>query len=403
MRGPYLVRTAEMSNDEPSASDRNRTLRLTGDTEKATPIEVFAPPKVTRLVWNGHRIETTRTGSGSLRATLRGPKPVTLPRLTHWTYRAGAPEIRPGFDDSGWQRADRKHTNNPFWDGKLPILNGDAYGFHHGDVWYRGHFTASGHEKGIVLTAKTGTHGVFSAWLNGHYLGSSPGGARYFNVDPSDLQAGRENVVSVLVENMGHTMATHKKGYKMRRGLIDASFIGSSAAIAWRLQGNRDGETPIDAVRGPFNNGGLYGERMGWSLPGFPDRHWQNVSLPNHVSKPGVGWYRTTFKLHVPVHQDAPIGLKISDKAFRHYRALIFINGWQFGRYINRLGPQHVFALPPGIVHPHGKNTIAIASWGTEHYGGLGKVSLVQLGNYRSALRVRPVSAPGYDRKKYRK
>jgi beta-galactosidase len=403
VRGPYLVRTAEISHDETTASDKNRTLRLTGDTEKTTPIEVFASPKVTRLAWNGQRIKTTRTGSGSLSATLQGPKPVTLPRLAHWTYQAGAPEIQPGFDDSGWQRANRKHTTNPFWNGKLPILNGDVYGFHHGNVWYRGHFTASGHEKGIILSATTGKHGVFTAWLNGHYLGSSPGGSRYFNVDPSYLQAGKENVVSVLVGDMGHNLDYHPQSdaYKEPRGLTSASLIGSSAAIAWRIQGNRGGETPIDAVRGPFNNGGLYGERMGWSLPGFPEHGWQSITLPHHVSKPGVGWYRTTFRLNIPANQDVPIGLKISDNSSRHYRALIFINGWQFGRYINHLGPQHVFVLPPGILHSHGQNTIAIASWSTEHAGGLGEVSLVKLGNYRSALRVRPVHAPGYDRKKY--
>jgi beta-galactosidase len=155
-------------------------------------------------------------------------------------------------------------------------------------------------------------------------------------------------------------------------------------------------------VRGPFNNGGLYGERMGWPLPGFPADGWQNVTLPKHISKPGVDWYRTTFRLHIPANQDAPIGLKISDKASRHYRALIFINGWQFGRYINHLGPQHVFVLPAGILNPKGENTLTIASWSTEHNGGLGRVSLVKLGNYRSALRVQMVNSPAYNRKKYR-
>ena len=30
--------------------------------------------------------------------------------------------------------------------------------------------------------------------------------------------------------------------------------------------------TCIDTVRGPLSTGGLYGERAGWSLPGYPDR-----------------------------------------------------------------------------------------------------------------------------------
>jgi beta-galactosidase len=145
-----------------------------------------------------------------------------------------------------------------------------------------------------------------------------------------------------------------------------------------------------------MNDGGLYGERVGWSLPGFPDADWATASLPRNQPAPGVDWYRTTFALDIPAGQDVPIGLKIEGDRSRHYRALIFVNGWQVGRYINETGPQHVFDLPAGLLHPHGKNTIAIADWNTGTRGGLGKVSLVMLGNYRSALRVHPVPAPGY-------
>lgn len=108
-------------------------------------------------------------------------------------------------------------------------------------------------------------------------------------------------------------------------------------------------------------------------------------------------WYRTTFTLHLPKDQDVPIALKIKDSPKKHYRALIFINGWQFGRYVNDLGPQHRFVLPPGILNPDGKNTIAISSWSTGHNGGLGKVSLVELGNYKTSLRVHMVRSPGCD------
>lgn len=34
-------------------------------------------------------------------------------------------------------------------------------------------------------------------------------------------------------------------------------------------QGNAGGSANIDPVRGPMNEGGLYGERQGWHLPGF--------------------------------------------------------------------------------------------------------------------------------------
>lgn len=402
--GPYLVRTAAVSSGQ---SPANAIVSLMGDTDKPSTIEVFGCPRGGRVTWNGTDVAVTRTASGSLIGQLAGPKPVTMPRLTDWRYETGGPEIPAGFDDSAWTRADHRSTNNPFLHDTELVLDADDYGFHHGDVWYRGHFTATGKEKGILLTAGTGANGIFTAWLNGHYLGRGASGrytddSQYLNVDSSDLKVGQDNVVSVLVDNMGHEENDDSNNaYKEPRGMISASFVGSDAPLNWRIQGNRGGETPIDAVRGPYNNGGLFGERLGWSLPGYPDGGWKDVTLPNRVDQPGVGWYRTTFTLQLPADQDVPIALEISDDPARHYRALIFINGWQFGRYINALGPQHVFVLPPGILNPHGTNTIAIAAWSTEYSGGLGKVRLVELGNYRTSMRLQLVSSPAYDREKY--
>jgi beta-galactosidase len=91
-----------------------------------------------------------------------------------------------------------------------------------------------------------------------------------------------------------------------------------------------------------------------------------------------------------------PLALKIDDDPNRHYRALIFVNGWQFGRYLNDTGPQHVFPVPPGVIDPHGDNTIAIAVWNTQDDGGLGHVSLIAQGNLRSPLVVPQNVAPGY-------
>ena len=57
--------------------------------------------------------------------------------------------------------------------------------------------------------------------------------------------------------------------------------------ITWRLQGVRGGEDEIDPVRGPLSTGGLYGERAGWSLPGYPDGGWKSVTLPTSVNAAG--------------------------------------------------------------------------------------------------------------------
>lgn len=157
----------------------------------------------------------------------------------------------------------------------------------------------------------------------------------------------------------------------------------------------------MDPVRGPMNIGGLYGERHGWFLSGYPDQSWSRVSLPHQWSAAGlpagIGWYRTEFHLHLPAHSDVPLGLRITDDPARHYRALIFLNGWMLGIYGNDLGPQHIFSLPAGILNPNGTNTLAIAVWGEDSSSaGLGEVNLYQYGAYEGGVPVAPVNAPGW-------
>jgi len=382
LRGPYLARAAEHRND---------TLALTGDTDHAGDIEVFTAAGTRTVTWNGKPVGTTATASGSLLGHLDGPAPVTLPALNDWHIADGAPEIAARFDDRAWQATDRTSTPNDYWDRKLPILDSDDYGFHHGHVWYRGHFTATGKENAIQLSANLGVHlgnhGIFTAWINGHFLGNNPSGSQQFPIDPNWLKKGGDNVVSVLVENTGHLQEEHNGAFREPRGLLSARLEGSDAAIHWKIQGNVGGEDLPDTMRGPFNIGGLYGERNGWHLPGFNDSGWAKATLPRATDKPGMDWYRTSFSLDIPDGQDVPLAIRIHDAAPHHYRAIIFINGWQIGRYISDVGPQTDFELPPGLLNKHGENTIAIASWSTAQDGGLGEVSLVMQGNYTTGLK----------------
>lgn len=389
VRGGYLLRTATSDGDR---------VALTGDTDKATDIELFASSATRGFSWNGSTVETHATASGSLLGHVDGPAPVTLPTLTTWRVTNGVPEIAADFDDSAWQATDRTSSPNPYWEHKLPILDSDDYGFHHGNVWYRGHFRATGGETAIRLSASLGVHlgnhGIFTAWLNGHFLGNNPSGAQQFAIDPTWLRKDRDNVIAVLVDNQGHLQEEHSGTFREPRGLNSATFAGPSNEIHWKIQGNLGGENLPDMARGPFNAGGLYGERMGWHRPGFADSGWKTVTLPSSTDQPGLDWYRTTFHLDLPADQDVPIALRIHDVAPHHYRAIVFINGWQIGRYISDVGPQTDFELPAGLLNAHGKNTIAIAAWSTAHDGGLGDVSLVMQGNVRTTLQPRAVKAP---------
>jgi beta-galactosidase GanA len=247
-------------------------------------------------------------------------------------------------------------------------------------------------------------------WLNGRFLGSvSPVGSRTasqrtFTFPPGALRIGADNVLSVLVENMGHNEDYRRNDtHKEARGLTGAVLLdGGSGEVTWRLQGARGGEELFDKARGQMNNGGLYGERAGWSLPRFPDHDWATVSLPNPDQRPGVSWYRTTARLDLPRGQDTSVGLRIDDPTRRAHRAQIFVNGWLMGRYISNVGPQKSFPIPTGILNPNGVNTIALAVWNADaSTGGLGRVSLESYGTYLSPLRTSMVNSPAYARGRY--
>jgi len=389
-RGAYLIRDARI---------RHHRLELRGDTSAATTLEVYAPAGVRELTWNDRRLHgdgATDPVSGPLTTELAGPEPVSLPALT-WRYRFDAPEIDPAFDDFGWKLASHSISLADGASGSSPVLGGDEYEFHYGHLWYRGHVTALGGETSLVLSGSTGNNaGQFAAWLNGSYLGTG-NGTTTFPLAAGALLVGQDNVVSVLIADMGHDEGNGK----VQRGLVNARLNGSTAMIAWRVQGARGGEQPIDLARGPMNTGGLHGERAGWSLPGFPDRGWTSVALPFADPRPGVAWYRSHFDLDLPRDHDVPIVLRFPEHSSRAYRAQIYLNGWNLGLFINNIGPQHDFALPAGLLRAHGDNTLALAVWSNDAAGGLGPVSLAAVGAYRGGVPVAPVRAPSFEARRY--
>ncbi|MEU1933348.1 beta-galactosidase [Streptomyces coeruleorubidus] len=386
VRGPSLVRTAELADG---------TLKLTGDSTKAAKIEAIADAK--KVTWNGREVAATQA-----------PRPVQLPALTTWKYKEEAPESAPGFDDSTWTTADRLTANNPELAGSLPVLAMDEYGFHHGNVWYRGRFKTTGAATALALDAKTGNTGQYAVWLNGRYLGSSGNGAHTFDIPAGTLKSagdGGDNVLSVLVENAGHNEEWGHDYSKEPRGLLSAEVIGGASTLTWKIQGSRGGEDPVDTARGPYNNGGLYGERAGWSLSGYPDGSWKSTSLSGQTGKtgPGVRWYRTSARLDLPQGQDNAVALDLAEGegGSTGYRAQIFVNGWLIGRYLPDTGPQTRFVIPKGILREQGTNTIALAVWSTKAGAGPGSAKLVGLGASAGGIKVGTVAAPSYNATTY--
>jgi hypothetical protein len=378
VRGPELVRTAAV---------HGVNLFLTGDTSGPADLQVWAPAGIEHLKWNGVHVAVDGSiadGSLTARDRLPGPVAVTLPDLTGpgatWKTQYASPESLPAFDDSDWQIADRTSTNSttPPPAGHV-VLTADDYGYHQGDVWYRAHYTGASPAT-VTLRYGGGGAGMLQAWLDGVYLGqdvlatgqSSPAttGTVEFGV-PQSLRTSGGHVLAVMVRNDGHNEDggvndAHKEG----RGLIsmamaDAAGDPVTPQVSWRIQGNKGGEQPVDTARGIMNASGSYGDRHGWYLPEYPMSGWQTATVPAAAGVPGTSWYATDFRLHLPRADDASIGLTIGDSSVRqssaNYRALIYLNGWNVGQYIADVGPQHTFALPTGVLDPHGRNTIALA------------------------------------------
>jgi beta-galactosidase GanA len=399
-RGPELVRTA---------STTGSVLALTGDTSTSSGLEIWAPPGVQAVTWNDQPVSTQVTASGSLAAVqqLPGPAAVSLPDLSasNWKYSAESPEASPSFNDSTWQNATKTSTNSTTKPpAGAPVLTMDDYGFHTGDVWYRGRFTGS--TGTVSIDYGGGAAGLAQVWLDGTYLGqhvlptgvSSPAttGTATFTV-PSALQKTGQHVLAVMVRNDGHNEdGGVNDAQKEGRGLISATLGSGAGAVAWKIQGATGTEDP---VRGPLNNGGLYGELNGWYLPGYADSQWQNATLPAASDPAGTSWYRTTFQLNVPQADDASLGITIGDpstpRGSGDYRALLFVNGWNMGQYIADVGPQHTFVVPNGVLNPNGANTIAIAVTSNGGAGnGLERVSLTNLGTVRGGVPVQLDRSP---------
>ncbi|WUR15026.1 beta-galactosidase [[Empedobacter] haloabium] len=379
--GPVLALTPALVRGATVADGR---LDLTGDTTAASPLELWAPD-VERAAFNGATLALTPQPDGSLRAApLAGPAAVRLPDLMaqRWLRRMDSPESRPGFDDSGWARADTRASAAQTWttpERGQPTLAMSDYGFHHGDVWYRGRVTVTDpHTNQLELFYGAGGAGMLQVWVDGRFVGQHElDTGRQFpeTTDSARFSLGTlargEHVIAVMVRNNSHNWdLMADDAHREARGLIAASLTARggrrfAVPIAWRLQGNLGGEAIADPVRGPMNNGGLYGERAGWHLPGAMADGWRASAPTAPPPAPGTYWLRTTFELDLPRGHDVQLGLAFGDTARprseRENRALLFVNGWNMGQFIAHVGPQRTFVIPPGILNPNGVNTLALA------------------------------------------
>ncbi|KKK16977.1 hypothetical protein P175DRAFT_0529889 [Aspergillus ochraceoroseus IBT 24754] len=383
--GPYLVRSARVSRS---------TLTLRGDSKDDTTLEVFAPRTVKKVTWNGRKVKASETPYGSLKIHLAAPPSIKLPTITGWKTADSLPERFPSYDDAGpaWVEANHTTTLNPNKPATLPVLYADEYGFHNGIRLWRGYF--NGTASGVYLNVQGGNAFGWSAYLNGHFLGSYLGSASMNQANGTltfpngSLSTNDTNILLIIHDDTGHDETT---GVLNPRGILEARLLptsntsGTPEFTAWRVAGAAGGESNLDPVRSAYNEDGLYAERMGWHLPGFDDSKWAQASSASSSSSSSssisftgatVKFFRTVLpSLSIPTGLDVSISFVFSTatnasaSASNAFRAQLFVNGYQYGRFNPYIGNQVIYPVPPGILDYRGDNTIGVAVWAQTEAG----------------------------------
>ena len=158
---------------------------------------------------------------------------------------------------------------------------------------------------------------------------------------PMELQPGKPYVLTVLIDHMGldENWPANDQTMKDPRGILDYDLSGrDKSTVSWKMTGNLGGEQYYDLSRGPLNEGAMFAERQGYHLPGAPQFQWEERSpISDGIAGVGVGFFATSFDLRLPVGYDLPISIVFSNSTKMgsplKFRAQIYVNGWQFGKY----------------------------------------------------------------------
>ncbi|KAF9451828.1 glycoside hydrolase family 35 protein [Macrolepiota fuliginosa MF-IS2] len=380
--GPYLVRNASLDST-------GQQLALAGDLKEGVRLTVIGPRTVRQVTWNGNRVapDTSIIAPSTVGGTFVGQlglhndiTGIKIPKLTGWKFQDTLPEVNDAnFDDSSWTLANKTTTNIPlkpyYGDGR--ILYGCDYGFCEGVVLWRGHFQSTGQEKSMNLSINGGEAFAASVWLNNVFLNTSFGNSTHARnireetddkfIIPVDALRSGDNIVTVAQDNMGLNETTNldPNSSKSPRGIRGFKLEGGTFGD-WKVQGKVGGYLGfLDKTRGILNEGGLFGERKGWHLPGFSTAGWQKRDLSQGLpgQKAGIGFFITTFNLNIPRDVDAMLSFNFEEPLGQPYRAYMFVNGWMMGKRIANLGPQAKFPVHEGILNYRGSNTVAVALW----------------------------------------
>lgn len=389
-------------------------LHLTADFNATTPIEVIgAPSKAKNLVINGKKaqVKVDKNGIWSSSVSYNAPK-IQLPTLKNlkWKSIDTLPEIQDSYDDSKWVSADLASTKNSVHALRTPTsLFSSDYGFHTGTLLYRGHFVATGAEKTFFVQTQGGSAFSSAVWLNDKYIGSWDGTSTSSDSNATytlpTLKKNKSYVLTVVVDTMGldENWVVGEDEMKNPRGILNYELSSRSASdITWKLTGNLGGEDYQDKARGPLNEGGLYAERQGFHQPQPPTQKWESDSPFDGLSAPGIKFYSASFDLHIAKGWDVPLYFDFGNTTSppAAYRAQLYVNGYQYGKYVNNVGPQMSFPVPEGILNYRGTNYLGLSLWVLESGGAkLDSLDLIHTTPVLTALN----EVESADQPKYRK
>ncbi|KAG9232521.1 putative beta-galactosidase C [Amylocarpus encephaloides] len=374
--GPYLVLSVSISHG---------VVHVSGDNDKATTIEVYTNNSTLQTIdWNGIRLDAVKTEYGSVTANIPGAadRTIPLPNLENWRSADSLPEKSPSYDDSKWAVCDKTSTLSPVAPITKPVLFPSDYGFYTGTKIYRGSFDGQGFAA-VDLTCSGGLAFGWTAWLNDILVGGNAGNTTLTTTNavlklPASALKATDNLLTVVPR---------------ASRILGASLVSSSSTTSgtgfklWKIQGNAGGSANLDPVRGPMNEGGLYGERLGWPFPSFvPSSPQFDRSSPfTGINSSGIRFYIIAFHLNIDSDLDVPLGIELSTPAGTVTRVMFWINGYQFGKYISHIGPQTRFPVPPGVMNNRGLNTMASSLWAmTDDGAKMDTVKLIEYGKYQT-------------------
>ncbi|KAF8204850.1 glycoside hydrolase family 35 protein [Pholiota molesta] len=374
VKGGYLLRSVSVDGS---------SLALVGDLNSTANFEIVAPAAQSHSVtFNASPLSMIKTSYGTLTASKVPSLPaVTLPTLSALTWKTAnsLPEISGSYSDAAWTTANHNSTVNPSGFSTPVVLYAGDYGYHTGNILWRAHFNATGTETAFTVHLIGGSAFGYSVWLDSAFIGSWEGDAVHSDYEgtftlPKALAKGSNHTITILQDHQGYEedWTAASEDFKTPRGILSYSFVGSpSTTVAlWKVTGNLGGESYVDRTRGPLNEGGLFGERQGWHLPGFNDASWAAGKPTTGIAAAGVSFYRTTFSLNIPDGVDYPLSFVVSNSTTNpHFRSQIYVNGYQFGKFVNHIGPQKSFPVPQGILNYQGQNTLAVSLWAADAGG----------------------------------